>query len=241
MKNEVTLYRCKNKIVTNAFNTVVANICLRHDKNNYTSFLLTGCEPLVGTTTMTVELAISLSIAGWKTVIIDCDMRKKLKYKRISSNIESGLVNYVRGTADKDDIIYPTNWENLNYISSGYLVDDDPLKMLYSHNLQILLDELEKEYDYVLIDVPSINSSVDSLILSVKSDATILVASLDGASNKYLSDARKKLEKEGANVIGVIQNKISQKEYKKYTKDYDYFLKKKYLTQKDINEAKEKK
>jgi Mrp family chromosome partitioning ATPase len=101
--------------------------------------------------------------------------------------------------------------------------------MLYANNLQIFIKKSSQEYDYIIMDVPSISASVDSLILSVKADATILVAALDGQNKKYLENARKKLIKEGANVIGVIQNKVDVKEYRKYTKDYDYHLKKQYL------------
>jgi capsular exopolysaccharide synthesis family protein len=225
----VELYRTKNKVVTNAFNSVVANICLQHERNDYKTFLLTGCEPWVGTTTMSMELAISLSIAGWKTLLLDCDMRKDMEYKAKGSETNYGLVDYVRGIATSEDIICPTNWEGLDYVSSGYMKNDDPLKMLYSHNLQVFIKKRSQEYDYIIMDVPSINASVDSLILSVKADATILVAALDGQNKKYLENARKKLIKEGANVIGVIQNKVDVKEYRKYTKDYDYHLKKQYL------------
>ncbi len=236
MNKPIELYRCKNKVVNNAFNSVVANICLQHERNNYKSFLLTGCEPWVGTTTMAVELAISLSIAGWKTLLLDCDMRKKAEYKRIGSSITFGLVDYVRGIASEEEITCQTNWSRLDYISSGYMKDSDPLRMIYSHNLELLLSKLREKYDYIIMDVPSINSSVDSLILSVKADATIIIAALDGQNKKYLSDARKKLEKEGANIIGVIQNKVSVNEYKKYTKDYDYFLRKQYLINQDNKE-----
>lgn len=44
------------------------------------------------------------------------------------------------------------------------------------------MEILEKKYDFVLIDVPSVNSSVDANIFAVKSDATIMVTAMDGSS-----------------------------------------------------------
>lgn len=229
MSKIINLYRNNNPTVTDAFDTVVANICLQQEKNRYKSFLLTGCEPGVGTTTIAVELAISLSNTGWKTLLLDADMRKNSAFKRLNEDIFIGLTDYVNGKAEEKDIIYKTNMDRLDFIPCGILKDDNPLRMLYSQNMSILLSSLHNTYDYIIIDVPSINSSVDSHILSVKADATILIAALDGSSRKYLEEARQHLINEGSNLIGVIQNKISMVNYKEHTKDFDYFNEKKYL------------
>lgn len=228
MSNSKNLYRCDNKIVNDAFDKIVANICLQKEKYGYKSFLLTGCEPGVGTTTIAVELAISLSIAGWRTLLLDGDMRKGYAYKRLNEDTGFGLVDYVKGYVMEDDIVCKTNWDLLDFIPCGTIQDDNPLRMLYSQNMTKLIGKLREQYDYVIIDVPALNTSVDSHILSVKSDATILVASLDGNSRKYLEDAKSELKKNGANLIGVIGNMLNIEEYKQYSKDYDYFNSEKY-------------
>lgn len=225
----INLYRTTNSVVTDAFDNVVANICLQHDRKGYKSFLLTGCEPGVGTTTVAVELAISLSHTGWKTLLLDADMRKNTAYKRLSDNVITGLTDYIGGKADEQSIIYKTNMELLDYIPCGNVKNANPLRMLYSQHMSQLLSILNNAYDFVIIDVPAVNSSVDPHILSVKADATILVATLNGASRKYLEEARDRLSKDGANIIGVIQNRVSTEAYKEYIKDFDYFTEKKYL------------
>ncbi len=229
MNKIINLYQSNKPILNNAFDNVVANICLQHEKHGYKSFVMTGCEPGVGTTTIAVELAISLSNTGWKTLLLDADMRKNSAYKRLNEDVIIGLADYVNGKVNEEHIIYKTNMELLDFIPCGTIKDDNPLRMLYSQNMSILLSNLHKTYDYVIIDVPAINSSVDSHILSVKADATILIAALDGSNRKYLEDARELLIKEGANIVGVIQNKVSMDAYKAYTKDFDYFTEKKYL------------
>lgn len=225
----INLYRTTNSVVVDAFDNVVANICLQHDRKGYKSFLLTGCEPGVGTTTVAVELAISLSQTGWKTLLLDADMRKNSAYKRLSENVIIGLTDYISGKANEENIVYRTNMELLNYIPCGNVRDINPLRMLYSQHMAKLLSILNDTYDYVIIDVPAVNSSVDPHILSVKADAAILVATLNGASRKYLEEARDRLVKDGANIIGVIQNRVSTEAYKEYIKDFDYFSEKKYL------------
>lgn len=229
MKKTIELYRNSNPIVVDAFDTVVANICLQHERHNYKSFLITGCEPSVGTTSISIQLAMSLALTGWHTLLLDGDMRKNSNYKRLSENIFIGLADYIRGNAEESDIIYPTNINTLDYIPFGNLKDESPLRVLYSQNLSILLTSLHQMYDYIIIDAPAANTSVDSHIMSVKANATILVSTLDGSSRKYLEQAREQISKSGGNVIGVIPNKASIASYKEYVKDFDYFSNKRYL------------
>lgn len=229
MNKVINLYHTTNSAVVDAFDNVVANVCLQREKNGYKSFLLTGCEPGVGTTTIAIELSIALARTGWKTLLLDADMRKNPAYKRLSENIFTGLTDYILGKTDENSIIYETNTDYLDYMPCGSTKDKNPLRMLYSHRLSKLLSILNSSYDFVIIDVPALNSSVDPHILSVKADAAILIAALDGSSRKYLEEARERLIKDGANLIGVIQNKVSMDAYKDYLKDYDYFTEKRYL------------
>ncbi len=59
----------------------------------------------------------------------------------------------------------------------------------------------------------------------MRSDATIIIAALTGGRKKHLEQAYDQLLNAGANVIGVIETKVPENEYKSYLKDYDYFKK----------------
>ena len=229
MEQQVSLYKNSSSKVTDAFDNVVANICLQREKKGYKSYLLTGVEPGVGTTTVAIELAMALAETGWKTLLLDADMRKNSAYKRLGENLFVGMTDYIRGSVDETKIIYGTNIENLDYVPCGNVKDSNQLRMLYSHRMSKILNILNACYDYVIIDVPALNSAVDPHIFAMKTDATIIVAALDGSSKKMLEEARDKLVKDGANIIGVIENKVTMEAYKDYKKDFDYFTEKKYL------------
>lgn len=228
MKNHVDLYRCEDQIINDAYDRAVVNIFLQKEKQKYKSFLLCGSEPGVGTTSISMELAISLSVAGWKTILVDGDLRKGTRYKRLNERLTLGLSNYICGEAQMEDIIAGTNWELLDYIPCGTAGEESPVRMLCSVAMERVLKNLQESYDYIIMDVPSLNSSVDAQILAAKADASILVAALNNSNRKRLEEARKQLMNAGANLIGVIENKVQMDEYKKYIKDYDYFEQKKY-------------
>ncbi len=224
----VNLYRCQDEIVNDAYDRAVVNIYLQKEKKGYKSFLLCGSEAGVGTTSICVELAISLAVSGWKTVLVDGDMRKERWYKRLNQEAEEGLADYISAQVELENCTYHTNWNGLFYIPCGISKIESPVRMLCSVNMDKAMRKLQDEYDFIIVDAPSMNSAADAQILTVKTDATILVTALHSAKTKCLEDAKKQLVQSGGNLIGVIENKVGMDEYKKYIKDYDYFKQKKY-------------
>ena len=228
MNSVIDLYRCKDEIINDAYDRAVVNIYLQKEKKGYKSFLLCGSEAGVGTTSTSVELAISLSVAGWKTILVDGDLRKGSRYKRLNEDVKQGLSDYICSDAQLEDCIYATNWDLLHYIPCGTAKEESPVRMLCSVNMDIVMRRLHEQYDFVIIDVPSLNSSVDAQILAVKADASILVTALHSSKRRCLEEAKKQLVQAGGNLIGVVENKVDMEEYKKYIKDYDYFKQKKF-------------
>lgn len=243
MSATISLYRNEDTNITNAYENAVLNLTLSKDQNGYKAFVLCGCEPGVGTTSTVVELAISLALAGSTTIILDGDLKKENDYKKLNDDLEYGLVDYIKDDVEIDKITFKTSWDNLEYIPCGNLQGKNKLQMLYSPKIKTLVEYLKTIYDYVLIDAPAISSSLDSVLLAMKSDAVILVSALNGSKKKNLEFAMEQIKDSGANLIGVIQNKVSMKEYRQYASDYDYynnhkFLKKKISMRKEKNNVK---
>lgn len=230
MKNSVELYRCDDEIVNDAFDRTVVNIYLQKEKNNNKSFMLCGTEAGVGTTSISVELSISLSVAGWKVLLIDGDLRKDKKYKRLNDNIRKGLSDYIVEDLVLSNIINQTNWNGLDYISCGVSEKESPVRLLCSTKMEDFFDTLKKQYDFIIIDTPSLNSAVDAKILAAKVDAVALVTALHRSARRSLDDAKRQIQEANGNLIGIIQNHVKMDEYKRYIKDFDYFKNKKYVS-----------
>lgn len=228
---KIELYQSRNQVLNDALDRCIVEIHMQKKKNDYTSFLLTGAGPMVGTTTLAIELAIALASSDFKTILVDVDMRKKAKYKRLNDTVEDGLSDYLNGTLEMNDCIYSTNWEQLHCIPCGEK-GDSPVRLLCSTRMDDLMIHLYQNYDYVIYDTPSIEAAVDMSIMTSKTDAVILVAALGTTRKSALRDCKAKLEQDGANLIGVIVNKAPMKEYKNYLKHYDYFNKERYKKRK---------
>lgn len=208
------LYRYTNAKVMDAYNRVAIEVYMLSQKNGYKSFAICGSEPQTGTTSVAINLAIALSMAGWKTLLIDADMYKA--NKRLNKELEFGLAEYLEGSKELKEVICETEYSALNYLPGGN-IKNNPMGLLCSNKLPELLNCVNAEYDYVIWDLPSVLEAADTKVVCAKTEATILVSS-QYASINLLKEAKAAIENAGGNVVGVIGNKLEQAEYAHYTK-----------------------
>ncbi len=226
--SKLEIYKNDNYVLNDAFDQSVMNLHILKKQNGYKSFVVCGCETGDGTTTVAINLAAGLAGSGFKTVLIDGDMRKKNRYKRLNENAGVGLSDYLMNKASLEKVVYETTTENLYYIPCGELIDN-PVRVLCSRKMTEAKDELSKSYDFIIYDMPAVNAAKDAKVLAVSVDATILVSAIRETSKKGLVDAANALTEVNANLIGTIINKIDMDQYVSYNKDYDYFKNEKYV------------
>lgn len=225
------IYRSDDNVINDAFDRTIAEIHIKKQQNGYQSFMITGCEPGVGTTTIAINLATSMATAGWKTLLIDADMRKKTDDKRLGSEVNLGLYDYLGDNAELSDILTVTNVDHLTYLPSG-AHEGNIISKICSSKMGELLHSLKEEYDYIIIDVPSMTAAIDASVMATLADATVLVTARGKAKKQNVSDAVEQLEDVHANVLGIIVNRVDKDEYRRVVKDYDYFRKRRYKRKK---------
>ncbi len=224
---KLEIYKNESFVLNDAFDQAVMNLHILKKQNGYKSFVICGCEAGDGTTTVAINLAAALADSGWKTVLVDGDMRKKNDYKRLNKNASEGLSDYLMGRLSLDNVIYETTTENLYYIPCGELIDN-PVRLLCSNNMNTAREELSKKFDFVIFDMPAINAAMDVKVIATELDATILVSAIGKTSKNGLVEAANTLKEVNANVIGTIVNKTDMDQYVACHEDYDYFQNEKY-------------
>ncbi len=225
---KLEIYTNDNYILNDAFDQAVMNLHILKKQNGYKSFVVCGCEAGDGATTVAINLAAALASSGYKSVLIDGDMRKKQGHKRLNDNVSEGLSDYLTGRVTLDDMIYETTTDNLYYIPCGELIDN-PVRLLCSDKMNLVRDELSKKFDYIVFDMPAVNAAMDAEVIAVSADATILVSKIGETSKSGLINAANALTKVKANLIGTIINKMDMEQYISVHEDYDYFQNERYI------------
>ncbi len=155
------------------------------------------------------NIAASFALAGHKTILVNCDLRKP--EKEFFFNSESvGLSAYLSNNSDFEMLIQSSEVENLWFISSG-LVPPNATELLDSQRMQKFLGLLKEKYEIVVIDSPPIGIVADSYILAQQSDLLLFVVRLNhsrinGVEKILSSIAQKQFKK-----VAIVANDISSK------------------------------
>ena len=168
-----------------------------------------------GKSSIAFRLAKSMAGLKKKTVYLDCDIRNSLTMTRynIQDNVQ-GLTEFLCGRTPMNEIIYRTDDRFLDMVFTG-AVAPNPSELVSGKLFSLLLDELKKRYDYVIVDTPPVNPVIDGALIAKRCDGTVLVIESGITERAQVVRAKKQLEYAGIKILGVILNKVgmSQKGY----------------------------
>lgn len=181
------------------------------------TILVTSCFPNEGKSDVVFQLAKEMGMAGKKTVLLDADIRKSVLVQRylVDSDVK-GLSQYLSGQAPVRDILYGTNYENMDVIFAGPMAPN-PSELLNGKVFAKLMIELKQRYDYVLIDTPPMANVVDAAIVGKVCDGAILLIESGFVGYRAAQKAIKQLEKSGTHMLGAVLNKVDARKEKYYS------------------------
>jgi len=163
-----------------------------------------------GKTLTAVNLAVSMSKdIDSKVLLIDADMRSGqsgLNSLLEKDNDKPGLSDVIRKNSTLEDSIVKTKEENLYYISKG-TGQNNPSELIGSKNMVEILDELRtKEFNFIIIDAPSILSYADSSILGTLSDGVVFVVKASETQYLQIKKSISLFKHAHAEIIGLVLN-----------------------------------
>ncbi|HJA67077.1 tyrosine protein kinase [Lachnoclostridium sp. An169] len=183
----------------------------------------TSCYPNEGKSDVTFQLAMEIGKMGKRVLVIDADIRKSTFITRygVKQKVE-GLSQFLSGQTGGSDIIYQTNFENVDIIFAGP-VAPNPSELLEQEAFALLVKSARDGYDYVLIDTPPIGSLIDAAIVAKQCDGAVLVIESELVSYRIAVKAKEQLEMSGCRILGAVLNKVDTKKDKYYSKYNHYY------------------
>ena len=173
---------------------------------------VTSCNENEGKTTVSLQLARSLSELGKRVLLIDADMRKSVMAGRNTNAKKAiGLSEVLTGMVKLGDAIYSTQYPNFQIIFAGK----------YPPNLA----ETRKVYQYVIVDTPPLGRVIDAAVIAPSCDGSILVIGKNSIHYRQAQEVVAQLEKSGSKILGVVRNNINKKDggyYYAHNEKYGY-------------------
>lgn len=201
-KDSDRLEKNKDFIRTEGFNTLRSNvrICLKKDERN--KILVTSPCAGDGKSTCSCNLAVSFANTGKSVLILDCDIRKPVIHKTFNVSNKKGLSDVLSCLAEVDECIQKTSYENLYVFPSGSTVPN-PSELLSGKEMHFLIESLEMQYDYLILDSPPINVVSDSVPMFAWVDGVVLVTRYNKTTYNDLNEALNVIKFSNANLFGV--------------------------------------
>lgn len=217
----VTIEKPKSPIAE-AYRTLRTNIQFSSLDKKVKKVVITSSAPGEGKTTTALNLSVTLAQNGHKTLLLDCDMRKPSIHKKLKISNLYGISDLLVGEAKYDSVLTKGPVENLDVITSG-TKPPNPAELLSSQKMLNFISEVEKNYEYIIIDTPPVLMVTDAQILSKYADGTILVVASGEAEKNAVVKAKELLDKVDANILGVVLNKLDTNRRGYYGYYYHYY------------------
>ena len=215
--------------VEEAYKSIRTNIMLSVMKKGCKIIVVSSSMANEGKTTTTTNLAISISQADQRVLLIDGDLRKPKVHHYFSIPNAPGLTNYLGAAAnsrsaqkvDLFSIIHPTEYKNLSVIASGS-IPPNPAEVLGSEMMSEFIKEISQHFDYIIIDTPPINVVSDALPVIRESDGVVMVVRSNSSTHPELQKALDSLKFIDAKILGFVVNYESENRSKHGYYKYNY-------------------
>jgi polysaccharide biosynthesis transport protein len=182
--------------------------------------LITSAIEGEGKTWTAVHVASVFAQTGAKTLLIDADLRRAQCHETLSLENEVGLSEVLVGQLEAEEAIRHLADRKLYLLSAGSQVPN-PAELLTSSRMLEVLTSLAQEYQYIFIDSAPLMYASDTIGIATMVDGVVLVAGFD-TPKQDVKRAAERLSLAGANILGVVLNRVDirEPEHRQYSRYY---------------------
>jgi capsular exopolysaccharide synthesis family protein len=219
---EIIVYQNPKSPISESYRSLRTSVQFANVDRNTKTILVTSATPGEGKTTTLCNLAVAMVQNGHKVMVVDCDMRKPRVHKLFELSNRKGLADMLLRGEAPDGYVQHIPELDLDVITAGH-VPANPSELLHAKAMKELVASLRETYDYVFFDAPPVVPVTDATIMSTYIDGVILVVASGSVETEIAKRAQEALSTVGANVLGVVLNKIPMDDPRAYSSYYYYY------------------
>ncbi len=208
------------RLFEESIDSLSTTLILRENLRDYNVFAVTSALSGEGKTSVSCQLAVSISRAtGKRVLLIDGDLRSPDVHHVFGREMTAGLVGYLNGEIGWRDAV-DSDWnDTVHLLSAGHL-RGSPHRLLNGAALETLIAEARLDYDYIIIDTPPVLPASEALLFARSADVCLVCALRDRSRIDQLIQAYHRLESAGARVAGSVLSGVPSREYASYYGEY---------------------
>ena len=173
-----------------------------------------------GKSLVSANLALSFADAGYRTLLIDGDIRCGAQHAVFGATVQPGLLNHLAGQTSVEGTVQRTPHDKLFFVARGARIHGGP-ELIASQSMTEFLVQVRTRFDAIILDSPPLSAGIDPLALGVHTRNLLLVLRI-GETDRRLAMA--KLQTIGRlpiRVLGAVLNEVpTEGMYKYYAYGY---------------------
>ena len=206
--------KAPKSIDAEAYRSLRSNIEYSSFDDEYRVIVVTSSVPGEGKSTTSGNLAIALAQSGNSVLLVDCDMRKPSIHKKFKISNAAGTAELLLRKKLFEEVANKYN-ENLTIITAGK-IPPNPSEMLASRAMTAFIEEMKKEFKYIILDTPPLQAVTDAQVLSTKADGVLLVVRAGSTKRDAVLNSVDLIKKVKGKVIGMVLNGVENKKNSYY-------------------------
>jgi exopolysaccharide transport family protein len=182
--------------------------------------MLTSAIEGEGKTTLAANLALSYAMMGIRTLLIEGDLRNPELSRSLCPNAKVGLFDVALGRASLQQAILVDRMTSLSVLPAP---PSDELEVMseftFSDGMGIILSELRRHYEMIVVDAPPLIPLVDSRALGEHADGIVVAVGWDRTPENLVARAIELLSSLRDRVLGTVLTRVDLRRLR----NYDYY------------------
>lgn len=190
------------------------------------TLVVTSSRPAEGKSTTSYALARSLGRVGRRVALVDVDMRSPSLHHFFDVENDSGVSSYLSGHAELNEIVRPSNVENVAFVSAGK-IPPNAAELLSGSRIAELIQALAKQFDHVVIDAPPVMGLADTPLVASHAEGAVFVVESHSTRSTAALRSIERLRDAHIRIVGVLLTKFETKRAhlgSSYDYGYEYGL-----------------
>jgi exopolysaccharide transport family protein len=176
---------------------------------------ITSSLPGEGKTTTAFCLGRAMAMSGSRTVVVDCDVRRRNINRLLGQEPTVGLMEVLAGKATLDQALA------LDSASGAWFLplarsSFTPKDLFGGQAMQNLLNELKSRFEFVILDTAPVLPVADTRSLAPQADVVVFLTQWRRTPRRAVQAAFELLRSVGADIAGVALTQVDVREQARY-------------------------
>ncbi|MGY2735434.1 GumC family protein [Sphingomonas sp. UYP23] len=200
-----------NSAFAEAFRSLRAILMLRGGSGARV-IAITSAMPREGKSTTSICLARTFVSSNMRTVLVDCDVRRRSSSDALLAEGSQGLLQYFRGETSMQDSLVKDKDTDLVILGTT-LAPDVGHDVMTQANIDRMLQDLRPLFDVILLDTAPVLALAETRDLAAAADSVLIVTRWRKSSRKAVDAAIELLLHAGARLRGLALSRVDVKKF----------------------------